>query len=129
MKIKKQTNKKKKTPKQPKPTFSHIHINPGPTFPSVLEVTVTLTKICSAVDVKRVNIHQVSRCGIFLSICSDVCWMCALPFSVVVISLRRAQSACDGTESFICCPHHSQQAGPNVKMTFNTNGITNTPPR
>lgn len=118
--------KKTKT-KQPKPTFSHILIIAAPTFPSVLEVTVKLTKICSAVDVKQVNIHQVSRPGIYLSICTDARWMCALPFSIVIISLHSAQSACDGTESFICSPHHSQQAGPNTKLTFNTNGITNTP--
>lgn len=126
----KQTNKKKnKTKKQPKPTFSHVRIITGPTLQSVLEATVTLTMISSAVDVKQVNIHQVSPSGIYLSICTGACWMCALPFSVVIISLRSAHPTCDGTESFICCPLHSQQAGPNIKMTFNTNGITNTPLR
>lgn len=118
--------KKTKPKNSPNP---HSHTYVSSTFQSVLEATVTLTMISSAVDVKQVNIHQVSPSGIYLSICTGACWMCALPFSVVIISLRSAHPTCDGTESFICCPHHSQQAGPNMKMTFITNGITNTPLR
>lgn len=95
--VKKNNNKKdkKETPSK-QPTFPHIHINLRPFFPSVLEVTVTLTQICSAVNVKQVNIHRVSRSGIYFSICTDACWMCALPLSDVVISLFvMAQEASD----------------------------------